>query len=149
MKLASVRSLPGAFARSLVRLRRFPPVLVAVIGAGAVVGIAAATGPLVVSSAGNAAVAQHQSDATGAPSGLRASADIPLSFDRAAFRISLLDAGLRGLPLSRPVVSVLGAQTATLQSGKRQAAVQMLTRTGFLDHIEVVAGKGSNGLWVG
>jgi putative ABC transport system permease protein len=124
-------------------------VLVAVMGAGAVVGIAAATGPLVVSSAGNAAVAQHVNDATGAPSGLRASADIPLTEDRAEFRISLLEDGLRGLPLSRPVVTALGAQFATLSEGKKQAGVQMLTRSGFLDHVKVLAGKGSNGLWVG
>ncbi len=149
MKPASVRALPGSFARSLVRLRRFPPVLVAVIGAGAVVGIAAATGPLVVSSAGNAAVAQRTNEATGAPSGVRATVDIPLTWDRTAFRISLLDDGLRELPLAPPVVTVLGAPNATLQVGKRQVNVQMLTRTGFLDHVKVVAGKGSNGLWVG
>src|SRR5205809_951345 len=71
--------MPGAFVRSLVRLRRFPPVMVAVIGA----------------------------------------------------------------------VTVLGAQNATIQLGKRQAGVQMLDRTGFLDHVKVLAGKGSNGLWVG
>jgi putative ABC transport system permease protein len=124
-------------------------VLVAVIGAGAVVGIAAATGPLVVSSAGNAAVAQRQSDATGVPSGIQATADIPLTWDRVAFRTSLVDSGLRGLPLSPPVVTVLGAQYATLQRGKQQAGVQMLTRSGFLDHVKVVAGHGTNGLWVG
>jgi putative ABC transport system permease protein len=148
MNFSALRSAPGAFVRSLVRLRRFPPVLVAVLGAGAVVGIASATGPMVVSSAGNAAIAGRVSGPTGAPAGVRAEADIPLSWDRAAFRLPLIEDRLRGLPLPPPVVTVLGAEEATVSAGGKHASVQMLTRTGFLAGVERVAGSGSDGLWV-
>src|SRR3954470_15570560 len=148
-RLRVVAAFPGAFARSLVRLRRFPLVLVAVLGAGAVVGIAAATGPMVVSSAGNEALSSRVTGSTGVPAGVRAEAQTPLTYDRLQFRLPLLRERLRGLPLPPPVVTVLGADEATLSVGGKRAVVQMVTRSGFLDHVERLAGDPSaDGLWV-
>jgi putative ABC transport system permease protein len=148
-RLRSVRALPGAFARSLVRLRRFPPILAAVAGAGAVIGIAAATGPMVVSSAGNAAIESRVGGSASTPAGLRVESNIPLTYDRAQFRLPLLEDRLRGLPLPPPAVTVLGTADAALSKGGKQAPVQMVTKAGFLDHVEVVEGSpGGDGLWV-
>jgi putative ABC transport system permease protein len=144
----SARTLPGAFARSLVRLRRFPPLLAAVVGAGMVVGIAAATGPMVVSSAGNAAIAERIGGPDAPPVGLRTQTQTPLSWDRVAFRLPLIRDAVRGLPVGKPVVTVLGSASATIATGGREAPVQMVTRSGFQDHVERVAGGGSAGLWV-
>ncbi len=146
--LRRIRAAPGALARSLVRLGRFPPLLGAVIGAGAVVGIAAATGPMVVSSAGNAAIAERIGGPDAPPVGLRTQARMPLSWDRVAFRLPLIREGLRSLPVGPPLVIVLGADSASLATPRGSAPVQMVTRSGFLDHVTRVGRGRPEGLWV-
>src|SRR5436190_8073240 len=98
---------------------------------------------MVVSSAGNAAIAERIGGPDAPPIGLRTQTQMPLNWGRVAFRLPLLRDGLHGLPVGPPQVTVLGSASATLAAPGGRAPIQMVTRSGFLDHVERVAGGGS------
>src|SRR5207237_5172359 len=97
------------WARAPFRLFRFPGVLAAVVGAGLVLAVAGGSAPLFVSAGGAAALRDRVGSTSAVFAGLKFTATAPISPDRLAFRRRLVDGAVRGLPLGRPQVSLIGS----------------------------------------
>ncbi len=146
---ARVARRVARWARAPFRLFRFPGVLAAVVGAGLVLAVAGGSAPLFVSAGGAAALRDRVGSTSAAFAGLRFTATAPISPDRMAFRQRLVDGAIRGLPLGRPEVSLIGsAATLVNPATHAEAGVQMATRQGFLPYITKLKGGGGQGFWV-
>jgi putative ABC transport system permease protein len=137
--------------------RRSPAVLAAVLGAGLVLGTAAAATPVFLSSAGNAMQARQLGERCGwlvrtgfpVPVGPAASdAHTPsiASLDQAARR-----AGAAVPNLQPPVLTMVAEAGTTIGPADRPAvtgAGRVLYRDGAFDNVELLAGDRTPGVWV-
>ncbi|MBI4261343.1 MAG: hypothetical protein HY658_12345 [Actinobacteria bacterium] len=155
---AEAVSLDPTWLRAPLLLSRLPGMLLAVVLAATVLGVAAAVGPLYVASAGSGALRFELERASPWEAGLTVSAygrfagEVPggggtaeevLAGRRRVLREAT--AGLRGL--SGEVETVLGPEAVVAGTG-HPAVVRFVARTGFLDHVQVVAEAGVAGIWV-
>jgi putative ABC transport system permease protein len=145
-------------------LLRFPALFVAVAAAMSAVAIAAAAGPLFLSSAGNAALRRQAETVTTWNGGLTVAATGPVAgrFGRDALgpltaeglfqsRDSLLRDGVEGLKgLGPAVVTIIGSQSVltSVRNPKLTVQVRPLNRSDALLHVERIAGAGGDGLWI-
>jgi len=152
--------------RAPLLLLRSPAVVLAVAGAGLILGATAAATPLFLSSAGNAAQ-QFQVDDTcewfaggsvvgvsqlGGPIEVFENDQVRPVDSLRLFRDRdrAVRAGYAGLAhLGPPVLNLVGSTiTATSADGRQRLAVRVLHRTGGLDHVRRVAGGGRDGAWL-
>ena len=152
---------PGPALPSLVwtkaplLLVRFPAVLAAVVAAGAVLGAAAASRQLFLSSVGTASLRTELSDASPFAAGLTLTSDKPITPERVAYRSRLAREAVRGIDgLAAPVVTVVGPPVRVSVPGQpdRDFTVTPATRTGSQRHIEDMSGDPAtalrDGWWV-
>jgi putative ABC transport system permease protein len=138
-----------ALLRIPVLLVRFPAILLAVVGAMAVVSVASAANPLFLASAGTAAV---QIDVSSQGPSIPAFSLIDYSSpepDLAEYRERLLVPPLLRSGLGRPVRSVLGTQVqATATGASSGRPVVPMARDQALRHVTRVGTPGGQGGWV-
>ena len=130
------------------RLIHFPGVLAAVFGSAVILAITVAAAPLMLSSAGSAALRDQIAATSGSYAGVRFQATTSISADRVAFRKQLVRDATRGMQLEHPVMTLEGSINGLLTKGGKGWPIQLLTRDGFADHIHVVEGEGDDGFFV-
>jgi len=140
----------GPWVATPFRLLRFPAVLIAVAGSAALIAVAAGAAPLFVSAGGSAALNDRIGVTSSGFAGLKFQSTSPISPDRLAFRLGLVEQSAQGLPLGKPAVTVIGSQATLIGPRAGQSrTVQMLTREGFLGSIKVVSGsRSAAGFWI-
>ncbi|HEX4490344.1 MAG TPA: FtsX-like permease family protein [Acidimicrobiia bacterium] len=156
LTLSPWRRAPG-------RLLRAPSLFASIAVAALVLGIAAGSRPLFSSSAGTAAlrsdvdqgcasdvglrVQRQASTVSPAPAtaggALRPAVDVPVG-------TTTLDADVAKLPALSPVVITVFGGTMRLgpQGGASSASMQVLARTGFEHHVDVVHAVAAPGIWI-
>jgi putative ABC transport system permease protein len=145
---AAKRGLPFWLGTPL-RLRRFPGVLFAVIGAAVVLAVATASGPLFLSSAGAAALGEHLTQARRNPA-LTVTGFGPVSQAFIGPADGALRATGRRVPqLEPPVLSVV-ADLSAIHAGSKagEASVHLISRTGFLSHVRAQGSPAQAGVWL-
>jgi hypothetical protein len=145
---AQQRGLPFWLGTPL-RLRRFPGVLFAVIGAAMILAVATASGPLFLSSAGAAALGEHLTQAAGIPA-LTVVGFGPVSREFIGPADDALRATGRRVPqLEPPVLSVVADLSAIRAGSKaREVQVHLISRTGFLRHVRAQGSPAQAGVWL-
>lgn len=145
---AEQRGLPFWLGTPL-RLRRFPGVLFAVVGAAVVVAVATASGPLFLSSAGAAALGEHLTRARGNPA-LTVVGFGPVSQAFIGPADDALRATGRQVPrLEPPVLSVVSNLSAIPAGSKTgEAQVVLISRTGFLSNVRAQGSPAKAGVWL-
>jgi putative ABC transport system permease protein len=135
-------------------LFRFPSLFVAVAAAAFVLGLAASSVHLFLSSVGSAALREEIRGTDAATAGLSVTGFGPVAPDRLAYRTGLLDRATRGLPELGRMVSTVIDETP-VEIGPRPARfgqgpfVRFATRTGFRGHLSIVEGRrDAPGWWV-
>jgi putative ABC transport system permease protein len=164
---ASGRLLRGRspWIQAPVLLLSFPGILVAMVASVFVLTLAAASGPMFLSSAGNGAVREQLELVSPWNAGLTVittgpvagpiDSFSPLSAVTAEGLFNGRDAVLRSLAkeipaLSSAVVTVAATSGTMATLGERPKLVQVrpMTRTGALDHVRKLEGAGGRGLWL-
>jgi hypothetical protein len=141
-------------------LTRFPALFAAIAAAALLLALAVASGPLFVSSATSAALADELEDAT------RFGAGASVVYESVSSRLHpeeadtdsaigrLTDAivpGLKGVShLDRPVVTVLGPTVTpgTEPGPSSQRQLRLLAKTDALAHVTKLAGRDGDGFWI-
>ncbi|MFN2489942.1 MAG: hypothetical protein ABR529_09440 [Actinomycetota bacterium] len=144
-----------------VALRHFPGVLLGIVAATTVLGVAGAAAPLFLSSAASRAVQYRIGDVSRWQAGLIVRQPGALSGEDArglaawdAFAArdeALRRAAARSAHLGAPVVTVLG-RTTTVQApggGGRAVDARLVTRSGATGHVDMVAGLEGGEVHVG
>ena len=142
------------WTRAVRLLWRRPSVVVALAGTATILGITAATTPLFVASAGNAAL-HHQLDNTCAyTDGGYIRAQIPASVPRAQ-RPSYIDhrrnavlTAAAGLHHHQPLLVSEHVRLDARRSNGEKLLQTLLTRDGALQHVTVVARWRDDGVWL-
>lgn len=134
------------FTRAPNLLRKHSTVAIAVFGASLILGLVAATAPLFISSASNAALAREigsrcAGNVNGTLDNFAPLADAEREIGRAWSPTSTLGAPILTLP-SPPV------EIATTGVNSRKLVVRFLHRTGFEDNVEVLEQTDADGLWM-
>jgi putative ABC transport system permease protein len=129
---------------------RFPAILFSLVTATAILGATTAAAPLMLSSAGNAALEQEVEQA--------GEDQIGLSYgtfgliDRETFEPADQQVRRAGAALPRledPTVMVEGASTRVANEEGTESSVRLLSRTGALDNIEkLTPDRGIEGVWI-
>lgn len=139
-----------AWLKAPLLLVRFPSISISLIAATLILGATTAAAPLLLSSAGNAALEQELDQLTDAQVGLSFS-----TFGFVAQRTfgpadaQVKEAGASLSRLGAPVVTVEGASTRVANSAGRETAVRFLSRTGALNNIEkLTPDRGIEGVWL-
>lgn len=149
MNLRIVLTAPWRRA-PLLGLRQ-PGVVAALLGATVILGIAAASGPLFLSSAGSAAVDRFTADFC--PEQLEpalASRDNPFDYSDAATRRAddaTVRAAFREQGLPAPYRILTADVVARLGAGGRRAPLMLYSRADMLDHVRVRESADGEGLW--
>jgi putative ABC transport system permease protein len=148
-----------------VLLLSFPGILVAMVASVFVLTLAAASGPMFLSSAGNGAVREQLALVSPWNAGLTVittgpvagpiRSESPLAAVTAEGLFNGRDTVLRSLAkeipaLSSPVVTVAATSgtLATLGERPKLVDVRPMTRTGALDHVRKLQRAGGRGLWL-
>lgn len=137
----------GAGVSAFVRLARFPGLLLAIVGACAVVGAVTFAGVSFLDVAASQTLSQ-QMTADGAfrlPT-TEIAADTPVVADVVAYRTSLLAQGLEPA-FGAPIVTARG-DVVTVASGAESVEVRLVSRTDALEHVTVVAQGDGDGSWL-
>jgi len=154
--MAPKQGLPSrGAALSVIRtpflLVLFPGILVAVLLASMILGVATAASPLFLSSASTAAIRQITATSINVPA-ISLSTYAPIFEDVADFRDQKLTALTRRIDeLGPPIETVVGGrQNLTNTAAPRATGPESVLawRTGAEDHIEFVAGGPGEGVWI-
>ena len=139
-----------AWLKAPLLLLRFPAIFLALGAAAAILGATTAAAPLLLSSAGNAALEQELDQLTDAQAGLSFSTFGFVS--RSTFAPANEQVKTAGASLSRlehPVITVKGASTRVANSRGQETAVRFLYRTDALNNIEkLTPDRGIKGVWI-
>ncbi|HVC72542.1 MAG TPA: hypothetical protein VNC85_02095, partial [Mycobacteriales bacterium] len=132
-----------------MRLLRFPTVAAAVVAAAAIAAVSLGVAPLLVSSGGSSAVRDGIDSLGDPPTVLTAVSTTSFVSGNADPIEEIITEQVRGLPLLPPAVTALGpAVSAQRLKGRRSTSIQLVTRRGFQDHVDVVAGPSGGGVWI-
>jgi putative ABC transport system permease protein len=131
-----------------LRLLRYPGSFLTVFGAAAILATVTAAGPTFLSATSGATLNRLiQRDAEFLLPTLAIAADSSVAADVITYRTMLLEREL-GPVLGAPLVTARG-DTVVASAGKgRKQPVRIVTRTGFLEHVERVRGTGPGGIWL-
>ena len=135
---------------ALLRLLRFPGVLVSVAFAGLILGIAVSSSPLFLSSSASAALDQAIGPSSVRFAGLSVEINGPAAADAFAFRHRVLTEATGGTRvLGKPQVTVVGS-VADVCAGSCNdpRPVRMVSRTAFSAHVEAMAPARPGGVWL-
>lgn len=159
----SARLLATApWSRAVTLLRHRPAVALAVAGASVVLGTAASSAPLFLSSSGNAALHRQLDTGCAASAAPTVAASAPFStgfFHGAQSKDAQVRSTFAGVPrLGAPVTTVF--DTASLgdyihlvpaggaSTGGQPTSVRLLNRDDYAGHISVVRDAGGSGVWL-
>lgn len=129
---------------------RFPALALSLMAAVAILGATTAAAPLLLSSAGNAALEQELDQITDLQAGLRVSTFGFVNgetFNPADRQVR--DLGERLPAVGDPILTVEGASTRVENAAGDDSPVRLLARTGALDNIEkLTPDRGLDGVWI-
>ena len=138
-----------AWLKAPLLLRRFPATLLSILGAAAILGTTTAAAPLLLSSAGNAAITQELDQYGSDLAGVTFSTFGFIqrrTFDPANAEVKT--AGDELSSLGEPTVTVLGA-TTDVQHRDRETQVRFLFRTSALANVDMLTpDEGLPGAWI-
>ena len=130
-----------------LRLLRYPALLAAVFVAALILGaISAAGGPFVSATSSGTLGRLIDDDAAFRIPTFTVAADTSISAGIVEYRTSLLARELGPL-LGEPIVTARG-DTVSIVGERNERIVRIVTRTGALDHVGIVRGADSAGIWV-
>ena len=129
---------------------RFPGVAAATVGAAVIAAMTLGVAPILLASAGSSALDTQLHRATSPPLFLTATSATPFGQGGVELRTRLLGDALRGLPVGRPIATVLGSPGAAVSrpGGQDSDPIQLVTREGFERHVTVVEGPVGRGVWL-
>jgi putative ABC transport system permease protein len=152
---AAGRRLRGGslWAKVPLLLVRYPGALLAILGASLVIGLAASSDTMFMSSTGSAALQFSVERAREGFAGLRADAEGPVVPTAIRYREELLHRAVRGIPGlgSLRTIVVSTDQAVVRETGHVHGAdrsVRLATSTGFLSQVDIVQGTPGPGWWV-
>lgn len=147
---ARTRLIDPAWLKAPFLYLRFPALLGSLIAAAAILGATTASAPVMLSSAGNAALEQELDQITDEQAGLGVSTFGFVSrrtFGPANQQTTALGASIPGL--SEPIVTVEGATTRIQNLDGDESAVRLLHRTDALANVEkLTPDRGIDGVWI-
>jgi hypothetical protein len=129
-----------------LRLARFPGLLVAVVVAATVLGIAGSATEPFLAAAGSETLRTYRAEEVGPIPAVTVTTGSAVARDVLEFRTRLLTREI-GTVVEDPMVTVRGDEVEAI-AGERTDPVRIVTRTGFLDHVEVVDRDGEEGIWI-
>jgi putative ABC transport system permease protein len=139
-------------------LRRFPAILVAIVAAAVILAVSSAAGPLFLSSAGSASLADGVARTTPFAAGLSVVVYGPVERDALASRTRLLSERTSEVrELGKPVATVIGSVGTILSQQPVEPSiglpavghqVRIVSRTGALEHVERLRSVPGDGVWV-
>lgn len=131
-----------------LRLLRYPGSFLAVFGAAAILSTVTAAGPTFLSSTSAATLHRLvERDAEFQLPTVAIGADSSVAADVITYRTTLLERELEPL-LGDPIVTARGDGVIASAGKGRKQPVRIVTRTGFLEHVERVQGTGPGGIWL-
>lgn len=131
----------------LLRLLRYPALLAAVFVGALILGaISAAGAPFLSATTSGTLRRLIDDDAAFRVPTFTVAADTSISAGIVEYRTSLLERQLGPL-LGEPIVTARG-DTVSFVGERNERVVRVVTRTGALDHVGIVDGSGSDGIWV-
>lgn len=132
---------------ALVRLFRFPGLAVAVAGAAAILaGVTASSAPFLSSTTSATLHRYLSADAAFRLPTVAVSADTSISPDVVEYRTDLLRRAF-GPNLGEPIVTARG-DTVVASANDTSVDVRIVSRTGALEHVEVVTEVPGEGVWL-
>jgi putative ABC transport system permease protein len=132
----------------LLRLLRFPGLLLSVICAAVVLGVVSAASPVFLESAGGAILQRYvEQDQSRSPS-VTISHNTVLVADVADYRDELLRRELDVRGLGAPVRTGRAALPIEAAAAAGSAQIRLVSRAGFRANVEVIAEAQSDGVWL-
>lgn len=133
-----------------LNLLRWPELFAAVVASAVVLGIACGVAPPFLSSAASASFEQAAAEVESALAGVTVTEQVSLSPDGLDQRTKVLNDAFGNLDGLRPVIATIVGDTVTLEAPRSEGGVtgRLITRTEALEHIEVVDGGSSPGVWI-
>jgi putative ABC transport system permease protein len=129
-----------------LRLLRFPGLLVAITVAAAVLGVVGAATEPFLDAAGTETLRRYRAEEVGPIPSVAITTNSAVAEDVVTFRTQLLSREI-GTVVHDPIVTARGDPVDAV-AGEETEPVRILTRTGFLDHVEVIDRTSGEGVWV-
>jgi putative ABC transport system permease protein len=130
-----------------LRLLRYPALLGAVFAAALILGAITAAGAPFLSATSSGTLGRLiEDDAAFRIPAFTVAADTSISGGIVEYRTSLLAREL-GPILGEPIVTARG-DTVSIVGERNERIVRIVTRTGALDHVGIVDGSGTGGIWL-
>jgi putative ABC transport system permease protein len=156
-----LKDLDPTWRKAPFLLLRYPGILLSIAAAAAILAVTSAAGPLFVASAESETIASLVGEQSRWDTGLdvvvygRFEGTVTADSDVTAIdAIEQRDAFLQGLVEGTPgvgarVLTEVGSEaTITTAAGSSELPGRLVSRTGFLDHVQVVDSAGGSGVWV-
>ena len=130
-----------------LRLVRYPALLAAVVAAALILGAISGAGAPFLSATSSGTLGRLlEDDAAFRIPTFTVAADTSISGGIVEYRTALLEREVGPL-LGEPIVTARG-DTVSIVGERNERIVRIVTRTGALDHVRIVDGSGSDGIWV-
>ena len=141
------------WAKAPFLLFRYPGALLAILGASLVIGLAASSDTMFMSSTGSAALQFSVQRAREGFAGLRADAVGPIVPAAVRYREELLHGAVRDVPGLGPLRTIaISMNEAVVREaghpGAGHRTVRLVTSTGFLPQVDVIRGTPGPGWWI-
>ncbi|MGH2735132.1 MAG: hypothetical protein ACRDKZ_06110 [Actinomycetota bacterium] len=140
-----------AWIKAPLVLLRFPGILLAIVLSALVMGLAAASAPVFLSSASNEAMRREVSGLTPRDAGQTVETYgpvMPQTFDSADDALGERFAELE--EMGRPLRTIIGSSSTIggPRRGEQETRVRLLYRDGAINHLRALRGSGSDGFWI-
>lgn len=144
------RWMDPAWLKAPLLYLRFPALALSLVAAVAILGATTAAAPLLLSSAGNAALEQELDQLTDEQAGLRVSTFGFINRETYGPANEQVEAlGERMPSVGEPLLTVEGANTRVENAAREDSAVRLLARTNALANIEkLTPDRGLAGAWI-